>query len=98
MCRWLKVQSLLKNYHENLQLALEVSSFYQQADNTLFAINNMVKFSGSLIVYHPVRSEIHIEIPLLIRILSFRRKAYLPPKSWTASETGKYVTLPVKSW
>ncbi|XP_060896633.1 uncharacterized protein LOC132975828 isoform X1 [Labrus mixtus] len=40
---WLKVQSHLKNYHENLQLALEVSSFYQQADNTLFAINNMNK-------------------------------------------------------
>ncbi|XP_019115609.2 uncharacterized protein mymx isoform X2 [Larimichthys crocea] len=40
---WLKVQSHLKNYHENLQLALEVSSFYQQADNTLFAINNMRK-------------------------------------------------------
>ncbi|XP_026211055.1 uncharacterized protein LOC113158924 isoform X3 [Anabas testudineus] len=38
---WLKVQSHLKNCHENLQLALEVSSFYQQADNTLFAINNM---------------------------------------------------------
>ncbi|XP_038593334.1 uncharacterized protein LOC119917207 isoform X3 [Micropterus salmoides] len=40
---WLKVQSHLKNYHENLQLALEVSSFYQQADNTLFAVNNMRK-------------------------------------------------------
>ncbi|XP_029306060.1 uncharacterized protein mymx [Cottoperca gobio] len=40
---WLKVQSHLKNYHENLQLALEVSSFYQQADNTLFAIDNMRK-------------------------------------------------------
>ncbi|XP_034464212.1 uncharacterized protein LOC117775298 isoform X2 [Hippoglossus hippoglossus] len=40
---WLKVQSHLKNYHANLQLALEVSSFYQQADNTLFAINNMRK-------------------------------------------------------
>ncbi|XP_077960140.1 uncharacterized protein mymx isoform X6 [Gasterosteus aculeatus] len=40
---WLKVQSHLKNHHENLQLALEVSSFYQQADNTLFAINNMWK-------------------------------------------------------
>uniref|UniRef100_A0A3B4ZRE8 Spectrin beta chain, non-erythrocytic 2-like n=1 Tax=Stegastes partitus TaxID=144197 RepID=A0A3B4ZRE8_9TELE len=40
---WLKVQSHLKNYHENLHLALEVSSFYQQADNTLFAINNMRK-------------------------------------------------------
>ncbi|XP_041803637.1 uncharacterized protein LOC121613964 isoform X2 [Chelmon rostratus] len=38
---WLRVQSHLKNYHENLQLALEVSSFYQQADNTLFAISNM---------------------------------------------------------
>ncbi|XP_029926849.1 uncharacterized protein mymx isoform X2 [Myripristis murdjan] len=40
---WLKVQSHLKNYHENLQLALEVSSFYQQADNILFAINSMRK-------------------------------------------------------
>uniref|UniRef100_A0A3B4YTW6 Uncharacterized LOC111658905 n=1 Tax=Seriola lalandi dorsalis TaxID=1841481 RepID=A0A3B4YTW6_SERLL len=40
---WLRVQSHLKNYHENLQLALEVSSFYQQADNTVFAINNMRK-------------------------------------------------------
>ncbi|XP_063047463.1 nucleoprotein TPR isoform X2 [Engraulis encrasicolus] len=38
---WLKVQSLLKDYHENLQLALEVSSFYQQADNIMCAINNM---------------------------------------------------------
>nr|XP_046257832.1 uncharacterized protein LOC124065941 isoform X2 [Scatophagus argus] len=40
---WLRVQSHLKNYYENLQLALEVSSFYQHADNTLFAINNMRK-------------------------------------------------------
>ncbi|XP_041865987.1 uncharacterized protein LOC121655431 isoform X2 [Melanotaenia boesemani] len=40
---WLKVQSHLKNYHENLHLALEVASFYQQADNTLLAINNMRK-------------------------------------------------------
>lgn len=48
LCRWLKVQSHLKNCHENLQLALEVSSFYQQADNTLFAINNMVIFPCSL--------------------------------------------------
>ncbi|XP_037322097.2 uncharacterized protein LOC119214430 isoform X1 [Pungitius pungitius] len=40
---WLKVQSHLKTHHENLQLALEVSSFYQQADNTLFSINNMWK-------------------------------------------------------
>lgn len=48
--RWLKVQSHLKNYHENLHLALEVSSFYQQADNTLFAINNMVKLPESLII------------------------------------------------
>ncbi|XP_066552611.1 spectrin beta chain, non-erythrocytic 5 isoform X4 [Amia ocellicauda] len=37
---WLKVQSLLKDYHENLQLALEVSSFYQQADNIIRAITN----------------------------------------------------------
>ncbi|CAN9499981.1 unnamed protein product [Ophioblennius macclurei] len=40
---WLKVQSHLKNYHENLHVALEVSSFYQQADNILSAINNMKK-------------------------------------------------------
>ncbi|KAK5623537.1 hypothetical protein CRENBAI_012568 [Crenichthys baileyi] len=38
---WLKVQSYLKNYHETLQVALEMSSFYQQADNTLDAINDM---------------------------------------------------------
>ncbi|KAJ0066727.1 hypothetical protein NL108_002298 [Boleophthalmus pectinirostris] len=45
---WLKVQAHLKNYHENLQLALEVSSFYQQADNILLAIHNMRKgASGS---------------------------------------------------
>uniref|UniRef100_UPI0037E6FFC5 spectrin alpha chain-like n=1 Tax=Semicossyphus pulcher TaxID=241346 RepID=UPI0037E6FFC5 len=44
---WLKVQSHLKNYHENLQLALEVSSFYQQADNTLSAINNMKKSTSA---------------------------------------------------
>lgn len=37
------MQSHLKDYHENLHLALEVSSFYQQADNILFAINGMVK-------------------------------------------------------
>ncbi|KAJ8264211.1 hypothetical protein GJAV_G00146520 [Gymnothorax javanicus] len=40
---WLKVQSLLKDYHENLQLALEVSSFYQQADNIISAINHKKK-------------------------------------------------------
>ncbi|XP_077438064.1 uncharacterized protein mymx [Vanacampus margaritifer] len=40
---WLKVQSHLKKHQDNLHLALEVSSFYQQADNTLFAINNMMK-------------------------------------------------------
>ncbi|XP_053732036.1 uncharacterized protein LOC128765358 isoform X3 [Synchiropus splendidus] len=43
MTWWLKVQSYLKNCHENLQLALEVSSFYQQADNVLLAIDNMRK-------------------------------------------------------
>ncbi|KAJ8361429.1 hypothetical protein SKAU_G00179540 [Synaphobranchus kaupii] len=40
---WLKVQSLLKDYHETLQLALEVSSFYQQADNIICAISNKRK-------------------------------------------------------
>ncbi|XP_067091847.1 uncharacterized protein [Osmerus mordax] len=40
---WLKIQSNLKDFHEHLQLALEVSSFYQQADNILFDINNMRK-------------------------------------------------------
>ncbi|XP_034148182.1 uncharacterized protein LOC106023986 isoform X3 [Esox lucius] len=38
---WLKVQSLLKDYHDHLRLALEVSSFYQQADNALSAIKKM---------------------------------------------------------
>ncbi|KAK7902211.1 hypothetical protein WMY93_018980 [Mugilogobius chulae] len=42
MSWWLRVQAHLKNYHENLQLALEVSSFYQQADNILLAIHNMM--------------------------------------------------------
>ncbi|XP_028324482.1 uncharacterized protein mymx isoform X2 [Gouania willdenowi] len=42
---WLKVQSHLKNYHENLHLALEVSSFYQQADDILIAMNSMKKTS-----------------------------------------------------
>ncbi|XP_061766649.1 uncharacterized protein LOC133559181 isoform X2 [Nerophis ophidion] len=40
---WLKVQSHLKKHQDNLHLALEVSSFYQQADNTIFIINNMMK-------------------------------------------------------
>ncbi|KAL4641337.1 hypothetical protein GN956_G11502 [Arapaima gigas] len=39
---WLKVQTLLKDYHESLQLALEVSSFYQQADSILAAISDKV--------------------------------------------------------
>lgn len=41
--RWLKVQTLLKDYHESLQLALEVSSFYQQADSILGSISDKVK-------------------------------------------------------
>ncbi|XP_057705155.1 uncharacterized protein LOC130923451 isoform X2 [Corythoichthys intestinalis] len=44
---WLKVQSHLKKHQDNLHIALEVSSFYQQADNTLFAINNMMKSISS---------------------------------------------------
>ncbi|XP_016400393.1 uncharacterized protein mymx [Sinocyclocheilus rhinocerous] len=40
---WLKAQSHLKEYQENLQLALEVSSFYQQADNIVCSIDNMRK-------------------------------------------------------
>lgn len=40
--RWLKVQSHLKTYQEKLHLALEVSSFYQQADKVLLAMNSMV--------------------------------------------------------
>ncbi|XP_061083580.1 spectrin beta chain, non-erythrocytic 5 [Conger conger] len=40
---WQKVQALLKDYHETLQLALEVSSFYQQADNIITAISNKRK-------------------------------------------------------
>ncbi|XP_023652020.2 spectrin beta chain, non-erythrocytic 2 isoform X4 [Paramormyrops kingsleyae] len=40
---WLKVQTLLKDYHESLQLALEVSSIYQQADSILCAISDKGK-------------------------------------------------------
>ncbi len=74
-CRWLKVQSHLKNYHENLQLALEVSSFYQQADNTLFAINNMVQFPGGLIISFLLRSGIHISLSCTKTYLLFQRKS-----------------------
>ncbi|XP_015235074.1 PREDICTED: uncharacterized protein LOC107087815 isoform X3 [Cyprinodon variegatus] len=44
---WLKIQTYLKNYHENLQMALEISSLYQQADNTLDAMNNMRRMHAS---------------------------------------------------
>ncbi|XP_029107275.1 uncharacterized protein mymx isoform X3 [Scleropages formosus] len=43
---WLKVQTLLRDYHESLQLALEVSSFYQQADSVLAAISDKRKSVG----------------------------------------------------
>ncbi|XP_051528165.1 uncharacterized protein LOC127425902 [Myxocyprinus asiaticus] len=36
---WLKLRSLLRDYHQDLMLALDVSSFYQQADNIISAIN-----------------------------------------------------------
>ena len=42
MCRWLKVQAHLKSYHEDLQLALEASSLYHQADSILSAIRHVV--------------------------------------------------------
>ncbi|XP_051508279.1 uncharacterized protein LOC127414353 isoform X2 [Myxocyprinus asiaticus] len=40
---WQKAQSHSRDYHENLLLALEVSSFFQQADNVVCSINNMRK-------------------------------------------------------
>ncbi|KAG7260317.1 hypothetical protein CRUP_036672 [Coryphaenoides rupestris] len=40
---WLKVQVHLKNRQENLQLALEASSFYHQADDILLAVHNVRK-------------------------------------------------------
>ncbi|XP_041107911.1 spectrin alpha chain-like isoform X4 [Polyodon spathula] len=40
---WLKTQTHLKDYHEKLQLALEASSFSQQADNIIRATNNKRK-------------------------------------------------------
>ncbi|KAJ8248382.1 hypothetical protein GJAV_G00241430 [Gymnothorax javanicus] len=43
---WQRVQSLLKDYRENLQLALEVSSFYHDADNIISAISNKRKSVG----------------------------------------------------
>ncbi|XP_056324135.1 uncharacterized protein si:dkey-238i5.2 [Danio aesculapii] len=36
---WLKLRSLLRDYHQDLMLALDVSSFYQQADSIIGAIN-----------------------------------------------------------
>lgn len=75
LCRWLKVQSHLKNCHENLQLALEVSSFYQQADNTLFAINNMVKFPVSLNVRFLFTARIHSLLTSSHASLFFQRES-----------------------
>ncbi|XP_051945498.1 uncharacterized protein LOC127617567 [Xyrauchen texanus] len=40
---WQKVQSHSRDYHENLLLALDVSSFIQQADNIVCSISNMTK-------------------------------------------------------
>ncbi|KTF94671.1 hypothetical protein cypCar_00005729, partial [Cyprinus carpio] len=37
---WLKLRSLLRDYHQDLMLALDVSSFYQQADSIIGAINS----------------------------------------------------------
>ncbi|KAI2659102.1 Spectrin alpha chain, non-erythrocytic 1 [Labeo rohita] len=37
---WLKLRSLLRDYHQDLMLALDVSSFYQQADSIVGAINS----------------------------------------------------------
>ncbi|XP_056591231.1 uncharacterized protein si:dkey-238i5.2 isoform X2 [Triplophysa dalaica] len=36
---WVKLRSLLRDYHQDLMLALEVSSFYQQADNIISTID-----------------------------------------------------------
>lgn len=44
---WIRVQSHLKNCHQNLQLALEVSTFYQQAENTLSAMSDLRKSRSS---------------------------------------------------
>ncbi|XP_028845378.1 uncharacterized protein mymx isoform X2 [Denticeps clupeoides] len=43
---WLKVQSALKDYHKKLQVALEMSSFYQQADSILSVVDSMRKSLG----------------------------------------------------
>ncbi|XP_026883372.2 uncharacterized protein LOC113588398 isoform X2 [Electrophorus electricus] len=40
---WLKIQSHLKDCQDNLQLALEASTFFQQADNFIASVNNMRK-------------------------------------------------------
>ncbi|KAK2874116.1 hypothetical protein Q8A67_021269 [Cirrhinus molitorella] len=37
---WLKLRSLLRDYHQDLMLALDVSLFYQQADSIIGAINS----------------------------------------------------------
>ncbi|XP_076830237.1 uncharacterized protein mymx isoform X2 [Brachyhypopomus gauderio] len=40
---WLKIQSHLKGCKDNLQVALEVSTFFQQADNIISSVSNMRK-------------------------------------------------------
>ncbi|KAL2086592.1 hypothetical protein ACEWY4_017651 [Coilia grayii] len=37
---WLKLRALLRNYQKDLMLALDVSNFYQQADNLIKTINS----------------------------------------------------------
>ncbi|XP_062390767.1 uncharacterized protein LOC134078677 [Sardina pilchardus] len=37
---WLRLHTLLKNYQKDLMLALDVSNFYQQADNLIKTINS----------------------------------------------------------
>ncbi|KAF4107368.1 uncharacterized protein si:dkey-238i5.2 isoform X2 [Onychostoma macrolepis] len=37
---WLKLRSLLRDYHQDLMLALDVSSFYQQADSIIGSITS----------------------------------------------------------
>lgn len=85
MVRWLKAQTHLKDYHENLQLALEVSSFYQQADNIICSITNMVIISLSYIKHC-----FYVQTPQHIQCL---RVCFDPPLDINLNANAVFVLL-----
>lgn len=61
------MQSQLKNYHRNLQLALEVSTFHQQADNALEAMNKMVNGWKFTFYFYYLTRFTHFTTALILR-------------------------------